>query len=117
MHYGKDSMFPVIVPFDLRAVREEQTDSGISFAGNRRLMGAHHGVQAAIQEHIKQGFVWWNRRNSSRYLPGEFDPFHASRALRASGEPLDVAGFHAEVFFKKSPNPNSRRHVVFGKAH
>jgi len=116
MHDGKNSVFPVIVSFHLRAVWKKLTDAGVFFARNRWLMGAHHGVQATIQKHIEQGFVRWNRCDASRYFLGQWQPFLASRPLRAAGEPLDIAGFHAKVFFKKTSNPNSRRHVVFRKA-
>ena len=53
-------MFPIIVSFHLRAVRKELTDSGVVFASHGRFMGAHHGVQAAIQKHIEKSLVCWN---------------------------------------------------------
>src|SRR5437660_10154399 len=115
MHDREDAMFPAIVPFHLRTVREQLADSGVSFTSHRRLMSAHHRVQTAIQEHIEKGLVCWNTRNASRYLRGELDPFYASGPLRAAGEPLNVFGFHAEVLFKYSPYPDRSGHRVFPK--
>src|SRR5207249_3085816 len=54
MHDRKNSVFPVIVSFHLRAVWKKLTDAGVFFARNRWLMGAHHGVQATIQKHINK---------------------------------------------------------------
>src|SRR5918992_1346215 len=116
MHDREDAVFSVIGSFHLRWVGKERADARALAAGKRRLVGAHHGVQPAFDEHVKEGFVGWNRRDSSRYRGRKLDPFLASRALRAAGEPADLFGFHAEVFLKHSPDPNRGGHMIFGKA-
>src|SRR5262245_49601660 len=116
MHDGKDFMFSVVVPLYLRAVGKELPHPRVFFASHGRFMGAHHGVQAPIQEHIEESFARWNRRNSSGYFSRERNPLHAARPLRTTGKPLDVAGLHPEIFLQEPSDPNRRRHVVFGKA-
>src|SRR5687768_5246004 len=116
MHDGDDAMFPVVIPFHLRAVGKKRPHTGFRSSSNCRLMGAHNRVEPAVQEQIKQGLVGRNRRNSSRYLGRELNPFLASGPLRAAGEPVNLLGFYSEVFLEYSPDPYGGSHVVFRQA-
>src|SRR5918994_1884780 len=116
MHDRKDAMFSVIIPFHFRAVGKKRPHSSFSSTSNCRLMGAHNGVEPAVQEQIKQGFVRRNRCNSSRYFRRELNPFLASRPFCAAGEPVNVFGFYSEVFLEYSPDPYGGGHVVLRQA-
>src|SRR6266850_720679 len=103
MHNREDAVFFIIILFHLGAIWKKLTDSGVSFARHCRFMGAHHGVQTAVQKHIKKRLFGWNARNASRYLTWQLNPLYASGPLCATGEPADRFRFYAEVLLQRSP--------------
>ena len=114
---GKDAMFPIIVSFHLEEQLGKSCGLGrFSSASHRRLMGAHHGVQPAVQKHIEEGFV-----AGIGVIRAAISAGSSTRSLRPgrSAPPVNhriVFGLYAEVFLKHSPYPNRGGHVVFRKA-